>query len=143
MNTKLVDLVKACYGDCNGLTTRLLDFKTERIRDFETFKEALLTIGKYNAFNPKAVADAVEPVWKELSGVQIAREGSPALYFGIPYWTNQQIGWMNGNEEECACKLSAGRRMEIELKVREALADQEVDELEMDQSDYELRAWWD
>lgn len=134
-----VELIRYVYGDSNGLKTRSLDFKSETITDFEQFKAMVRVIDRYNAFDAEAVIEALKSIWPALMSVQIAREGSPALYFKLPYWTGQMIGAPN---EAGSVRLAEGEIKLIELELREALRDLEADEIDL-QYGYVLRAWWD
>lgn len=142
INQDAVDLIRRVYGDSNGLKSRSLNFKSEGFRDFAEFSAALRTIGQYNAFTPDEVIKKLEPVWLKLMDVKIGREGSPVLYFGIPYWSNQQIGWMNGLEEETAYRFSKEQRDAITKEVMIALMGLDADEV--DETEFDgLRVWWD
>lgn len=139
-----LELIKRVYGDQNGFYSRSLDFKSERITDFETFKEALKLIGGYNDFDPERVGAALEKVWKKISSVQIARESSPAIYINLAYWTNQQIGWLNGNEEESAFRLTDEQKAAVKEDLDLVLGGVQADEIEY-QGAYgmTIRVWWD
>jgi hypothetical protein len=144
INQDAVELIRRVYGDSNGLNSRSLDFKSEGFRNFEEFSAALRTIGQYNAFDPEAVIAKLKDVWPKLMDVKIAREGSPALYFGIPYWTNQQIGWEARyvGKVADAYRLTTEQRSEITQELSAIIADLEADEVE--ETKYEgLRVWWD
>lgn len=141
INKDVVELVRHVYGDTNGLKTRSLDFRSESIRDFETFKAALRQIGQYNLFDPDQIIGRIESLWPNLMGVQIAREGSPALYLEIPYWSNQAIGWLNGLDEESACKLTDEQRHEIKAAIKDFARGCEADEI--DEALSGMRVWWD
>lgn len=134
-----VELVKRVYGDSNGYEARSLSFKSEPITDFGQFATMLRAIGQYNAFDAEAVIEGVKGVWPALMSVQIAREGSPAIYFKLPYWTNQMIGVETYGSE--SFRLTDGERKQIELELREAIRDLDADEIDLEKND--LRVWWD
>lgn len=138
MNQPLVDLVKACYGDSHGLTTRLLDFKTEGIRDFETFSEAVKMIGKYNNFDPEKVNEAMKVIWPVISYVQIGREGSPVLYVNIPYWDNQRT---MGSDSAQAVKLTKEEQNNIIFSLKKEIYKTLPDEVSVENN--VVRLWWD
>lgn len=137
INQDAVELIRRVYGDCNGLKSRSLDFKSEGFRDFVEFSAALRMIGRYNEFNPDAVIEKLAPIWVQLMDVKIAREGSPALYIGVPYWSSQAIGWVDG----VSSPFTFDQRRAMLAKVREALQGLEIDEL--DETGAGFRVWWD
>ena len=49
-------------------------------------------VPEYRTFKGGAVASAVSKFAGRVSGVEFGREGSPVLYFDLPYWTHQREG---------------------------------------------------
>jgi hypothetical protein len=134
----LVQLIRYAYGDSNGYATRSLDFKSERVSDWQTLSEALRAIGRYNEFDPEKVLNALKQVWGDISSVQIGRESSPAIYIDLPYWDNQRI---KGADSAAARRLTAEETESLVQIIKKALDWAIFDEFSVEKNT--IRVWWD
>lgn len=109
-----VEEVKRGYSEM----TRSLNFRVP-FTNFRDAARAIRAIGSYNYFDGDAVAEVLEP--SMLAGIEVGREGSPVLYFHFHMGTT------------VADRLS----LMHELRLVHA------DEVDYDEAEHKIRAWWD
>jgi hypothetical protein len=54
--------------------------------------QLVLVVPEYGNFKGTSVAEGIKRFAGRVSSVQFGREGSPVLYFQLPYWTHQREG---------------------------------------------------
>jgi hypothetical protein len=134
----VVDLVELAYGDSNGHKVRLLDFKTEGIKDLDIIQACLNKIGHYNDFDPIEVFKIIAHNNDFYSYVEIGREGSPCLYVNLPYWTHQKALLVEGEESRRYTAQEIEYMKDcIEISAKAAQAD------EITFNHNTIRLWWD
>jgi hypothetical protein len=75
--SSVVEDVRAAYNE----STRNLNARFPLVTDVAEFRQVAYAIGEYNNFDPERVASGLAKIWgTHVSGVEPAREGSPALY---------------------------------------------------------------
>ena len=113
-------------------------FLTPRLRTVQA-TPLIRLVKEYNEFNGERVAAAVEKFRGRVSAVEFGREGSPVLYFELPYWTHQR--------EEAVPKGMGTKITEAENEMFIAeLRQLFVGELKADEFSVEhrrVRVWWD
>lgn len=81
--------VKMGFGLNEGQRFQSTEFLTPRLRVAQA-APLIRLVKQYNEFQGEAVAKAVEKFHGRVSGVEFGREGSPVLYFDLPYWSHQR-----------------------------------------------------
>jgi len=81
--------VKIGFGLNEGQRFQSTEFLTPRLRVAQA-APLIRLVKQYNEFQGEAVAKAVEEFHGRVSGVEFGREGSPVLYFELPYWSHQR-----------------------------------------------------
>lgn len=81
--------VKIGFGLNEGQRFQSTEFLTPRLRVAQA-APLIRLVKQYNEFQGEAVAKAVEKFHGRVSGVEFGREGSPVLYFELPYWSHQR-----------------------------------------------------
>lgn len=139
----LLEFVRLGYGDLHDRDVRSLEFRTEELTTDQTI-EVLGLVDSYNAFEGPKVAGAVESFRGRVAGWAFGREGSPALYVRLPYWTNQLEGPTLPREEATQISDEDHQRLVEELQAtftNQCHAD-EFDAMPYSR-DHEFRIWWD
>ena len=75
----------------DGRNFQSTEFLTPRLSTQQA-SQLIQLVPEYRTFRGSAVASAVSKFAGRVSGVEFGREGSPVLYFDLPYWTHQREG---------------------------------------------------
>ncbi len=139
----LLEFVRLGYGDLHGRDVRSLEFRTEELTTDQTVA-VLGLVDSYNAFEGAKVAGVVESFRGRVSGWAFGRDGSPALYVSLPYWTNQREDSTQPREEATRISDEAHQKLVEELRAT-FTGEVHADEFSpMPYSgDHKFRIWWD
>jgi hypothetical protein len=66
-------------------------FLTPRLNTTQA-AQLVRVVAEYGKFKGPLVAEGIKRFAGRVSGVEFGREGSPVLYFHLPYWTHQREG---------------------------------------------------
>jgi hypothetical protein len=85
--------VRLAFGPhlAGGRNFQAVNFLTDRLSSDQA-SQLVQMIPEYRTFKGPAVALAVGRFKGRVSAVEFGREGSPVLYFELPYWTHQREG---------------------------------------------------
>jgi hypothetical protein len=130
--------VKIGFGLNQNQRFQSTEFLTPRLRVAQA-APLIRLVKEYNEFQGERVASAVEKFRGRVSAVEFGREGSPVLYFELPYWSHQREEATSDAERT---KISEA---ENDLLVSE-LKSLFVTELHADEfsvNGRRVRVWWD
>lgn len=123
-----------------------LDFKVTLPRDWDEARRIVAAVPCYNAFDPEEAWRIIDGWRQYVMRVEIAREGSPALYFTFPVYMHQTLDnteahgiWLTRDMEPVGTETC--RVFAAQLAVD--LTDAGACETSYDPSARVLRAWWD
>lgn len=96
----LADLVRHAFGDVQHppLPVSFPDFLTHRLVEWTDVANCLDAIGVHGAFDPRAVARELRPIFPDLMDVRVGRQEDIVIVAFIPFWTHQATGWSDGDE---------------------------------------------
>jgi len=116
----LADLVRHAFGDVQDppLPVSFPDFLTDRLVEWTDVANCLEAIGPHGAFDPRAVARELGPIFPDLMDIRVGRQEDIVLVAFIPFWTHQATGWSGGDEID----RRIGRRQRDQLAERVAAA---------------------
>lgn len=130
--------VKIGFGLNEGQRFQSTEFLTPRLRVIQAVPLIRL-VKKYNEFQGEPVAVAVAKFRGRVSGVEFGREGSPVLYFDLPYWSHQR------EEASLGAPRTKISDSENDLLVAELkhlfVTELHADEFSVNQR--RVRVWWD
>ncbi len=135
-------LVKLIFGEDHCMPVRLLDTQAEAYGSrVPELIEAVRLVRAYNNFRGDEVADALKGLHERgcISSVKFGREGSPVVYVGVPYWTNQASNYDN---KDVRRQYDDKERKAMYSAIKDGLQPTDPDEYDIDQFG-EVRAWWD
>lgn len=123
------------------------EFRVTLPRDRGQAVHVVRAIGCYNAFDPDAAWLIIDGWWDHLMAVDVAREGSVAVYFRFP-WTERQYLTNAAAAEHlpfswAQTRVTADRCVEWAARLTDELLDEHADEISYDRETRTLRAWWD
>jgi hypothetical protein len=98
-------------------------------------------VPEYGKFNGALVADGIERFAGRVSAVQFGREGSPVVYFELPYWTHQREGPIGGG---MGSRISDEEHAQVVAELRKVFVnDLSADEFGPDRiNKRKIRIWW-
>lgn len=94
------------------------EFRVRLPRDKREARRTVMAVPCYNRFDPVEAWRIIDGYWDSLTGVELAREGSVALYFRVDADTTADV-------------------------LRRDLRDEHADETSYDPETRVVRAWWD
>ncbi|OUC15134.1 MAG: hypothetical protein B0A82_08530 [Alkalinema sp. CACIAM 70d] len=130
--------VKIGFGLNENQRFQSTEFLTPRLRVAQA-APLIRLVKQYNEFQGERVAAAVEKFQGRVSGVEFGREGSPVLYFELPYWSDQRE---EANSAVARTKISDSENDLLVAELRQSfLTELKADEFSVNRR--RVRVWWD
>ena len=124
-----------------------LDFRLTLPYDKQEAKRVIEAVDCYNRFQPDEAWGIIDGWWEVMMAVDLAREGSVALYFRFP-WTERQ--YLSHRETSknlpfswAQTRVPAEKCVDWATTLTSDLLDAGADEISYDRETRTLRAWWD
>jgi hypothetical protein len=103
--------------------------------------QLVLVVPEYGNFKGTAISEGIKRFAGRVSAVEFGREGSPVLYFDLPYWTSQREGPM-AREKGTPISEAESRQLVEELR-RVFVGALGAEEFGPDPLDRRrIRVWW-
>lgn len=103
--------------------------------------QLVLVVPEYGGFKGALVAEGITRFRGRVSSVQFGREGSPVLYFQLPYWTHEREGPLPRaqgtriSDEETAQLVEELRKVFVDTLGAEEFGPDTIDKRK-------IRVWW-
>jgi len=138
VNENLLKLFHIAYGKIDE-KVRLLDFKTEGVNTDDAV-ELVMGIGSYNDFEGQRVTESMQKFKGKVMYWEVGREGSPVIYVHLPFFLNQQEGFVGENR-----RIIDDENIKLIEELKKEFVDTALaDEFNVtDYSDRVVRIWWD
>jgi hypothetical protein len=116
------------------------EFLTPRLSTVQA-AQLVLIVPEYGSFKGSAVSEGIKQFAGRVSAVEFGREGSPVLYFDLPYWTHQREGPLT---REKGTRISDAQNKQLVEELRRVFVGElGAEEFGPDRIDpRRIRIWW-